>query len=664
MPIGGPVSKPIDSEKLSRAGLKRIGEDVGTWEAYVLGRMGLARARPLRGIDVADPGWPEGLDGFVPSTLDEVLDVVVLLGRLAIGGWSRTAPDVGSGKVPSREVIEAGFGCVSGGQVEVDRLVGRVVASAPTDVFGFEDLIGWVTHWLQADDRRRAGLVMRAIVRAIRDDGRFASTFSDLFPDVQGRGVSATDVSRTLDVSRSTSRRILAQAGLLQVSKHAGRERIRRRVGDADDVAALVVDLRTNLLSKDEASKRLGVDPDAVTKLVAAGHLVGTSRRWSADGQRAPTVRRESVEALLDATVSQVGISDRKGLMPLLDAASSVNADIAEVISGIVSGSIKVAGRLPDRQGLSSLLASSLSVPLDHPLMLSLRHPQRTRVEDLGGGVTRTEAANALGVPPGTVAALVRAGHLVPVPGTKEGQRQPITTESLRRVDDEFVTAAACAKEFGFEGSPSALSLLLRKADVPDVLDQVRRDMGGKVTAFYPREMASMAVTRHVSSDRAGTTSTKAQGRVMADFWQGFDEFLRSARSSFRVRSSDGRSARLRTNCSRWRSELIFDDENVLRCCVVLTEHDARGRGRAASKVWTDHYGQGDHLHRPPTRGDHGSVSFEVGPVASLSGRDEVIFGTFRNFLYRQMLLGVEEGRIFFEHAENGLPGGRPFVMF
>ena len=507
---------------------------------------------------------------------------------------------------------------------------------------------------------------MRAIVRALRVDGRFCAAFQGMFPDIETRVATVSDVSQALSVAPNTSRRLLVQAGLLDVSRRPSRERVRRGVSDAGAVEALIDDLRQNALSKAQAAELLGVSREAVVRLLASGHLDGTNSKWSTDEDRGESVRRESVEKLLSDTFGRAAVVAQRSGMPLMDAAASVNVDVSDVVSGVLSGEIRIAGRVAGRVGLDALLATWTGVPLVHPLMIALRKPHvQNRFLDRQGGVTRMEVANTLGVPPATVAALVDVGYLKPVPGTKAGQRQPLTQESLDEVRSTLVTSAACVVEYGFDVTPSTLTFELQKAGVSDVLETARRKSGRKMTAFYRRDSVVQAMARKALVGRAGAFEAETEAtRLMTDFWEGFDEFLATSRSSFRVRSSQARSVRLRTTCARWRSEVRFDELNVMRIAMVMSDHEALEGELAPRELWEGHHRDGRSLHQPPRQGEHGSTKFDVGPVASLAGKDEVLFGNFRTLLYRQMLLGLEEGRIFFEHAAKCVPGDRPFVMF
>ena len=209
----------------------------------------------------------------------------------------------------------------------------------------------------------------------------------------------------------------------------------------------------------------------------------------------------------------------------------------------------------------------------------------------------------------------------------------------------------------------------LNEMGVRDVF--ARRKHGfGKVVALFSRKKVRLALG--LENDPAPVSG------LLPAFWQGLDDHLRDTWSSFRVAHHDGSTARLQSQCHRWRAEIEIASNSI----VVTTLFDKKSTARAKDAATLFKLAQDIDAAKCARTSEMTKILNlpAVGPRLavkeskndwrmsidriSMSGSPDALLTAFRKFLYRVLVLSVERQRAYFAAADENGPGGLPHVWF
>ncbi len=248
-----------------------------------------------------------------------------------------------------------------------------------------------------------------------------------------------------------------------------------------------------------------------------------------------------------------------------------------------------------------------------------------------------------------------------------EGLFDPLSKSSVVALAEEYAPASVYADTMGC--NPDVVTKRLRKEGVPEALTGC--DHGcGKTVALFRRVEARDALG--LAAD------PEADVGLYPSFWTGFDRYLSDTGSTYRVFRQEGNTARLVSNCVKWRAEIEIADDRIvvttlfgvkatartkeaIRLFALAQEADAAACARASQK--TAVLGRPDVAPRLslPAEGEFWRMSVDR---ISATGEPEVLLTRFRPFLYRLLLIAVERERAYFRAADENGPGGLPHISF
>lgn len=320
---------------LARYGVKRRGRPVHGLEAYVLGRMG-----------VDAPLANAVLDGL--ADLGEALDLVELVGQIALGGANTSRPAGGSGLDLAR-VVQAGYGVLDKGIEGLDALLADVAdRRAVRGRVRGRALFGWIETAVGRGATAAEALVRKAVERVAAARGSFSRATGDAWREGNEDWVSAEALARELGIDGRRVRRIAEAIGVHERTRGRGRERYRPYAReDADRIRRLV----STLLDRDGAASRLGIERATFDALAARGALspfVRLRRPEVRDRFRPEDLDALRVPAL--ATLPNLG-GVASGQVRIGALRQTRRHDAAALILNVVDGSRRALGRIGDRLG-------------------------------------------------------------------------------------------------------------------------------------------------------------------------------------------------------------------------------------------------------------------------------------------------------------------------
>jgi hypothetical protein len=541
------IDRAVGGAPLARRGVPRADPLPGTWEAYVLGRLGLASRCQVEGLDF--PSRDGAAVGQCSLGIDQCFDAVLLLGRMGIGGRSRLTPEIGSGGMDLTDDIAAGFRILAGGRPAIEKCVRDVIDGCPPGSFGPEETLGWTYNWILFRDRRRMAVVFEPIFAMAMADGRYGRSVGDFGVGCEaGRRMKMEEAASALGKSLNRTKEILATRNI-GVPGRGDRAWVTAITPDVID--ALVAE-RERVVSVADAAARLGISDSGVGDLVKAGLLETVPDRWLTDDPHRNPVMRADVESLLLSTMALVPeYGGDVTTFRLFEVAERVGVDVAVIVDDLRAGVIKPVGRLRNVENLSGILVRSSRVPLNHVLMRVLRAPAgalRKAADD--GEITHAEAAMFLGATKGTVQALKFAGLVRYARRGSEGFLDPLSKSSVVALAEDHAPASVYAGAMGC--NPDVVAKRLRKKGVREALAGCDHGFGTTVALYH----------RVDARDALGLAADpEADVGLYPPFWTGFDRYLRDTGSTYRVSRHDHNMARLVSICAKWRTEIEIAGE-------------------------------------------------------------------------------------------------------
>ena len=452
---------------LLRYGVPRRAEPRPSLEAYILGRMGVAKVLPVL-----------LLDGI--STLGGVLDLVELVGRVSLGVTLRTRPVVGVTKgfdLPA--VMRAGYGVLARGEAALDALLNDLAnARAASAVGGRSARFGWLGSVLREEQGSHVEVLASSMRRVAVSRGDFSPATCDAWYAGEAGWLPVPTLAKELGLTEERLRRVSEALGIHERQFGAARERYR---AFSPEQAHLVRRTLASSLDRDGAADALGVSRETLDALVAAGILTHFMRIGS--GSERDRFRPEDLTAfaarLLQGSETVPEVPD--GHLRLADLKRTSKTNPARSVEAILKGYAVARGKTGPTLG-------DLLVP----------DPRRSRGDNMQAaraalhalpGLGRYQTSTILSCRVETVDGLIDEGHLRMCAG-KRGWRR-IDEASLEAFQRKWAPAHIYADAVGAARSSHEAGTVLERLGV-DTLRVAQKD--GTVTHMVDRASAWSAL--------------------------------------------------------------------------------------------------------------------------------------------------------------------------
>lgn len=520
-PDGTRVGRPVP----------RLHEPLPSFERWLLGRFG-----------VLAPSVVPILEG-VP--LGSAIDTVVLLGRAAACGWSRTAPRVGQDGLTRRAVVAAGFEVLMGGRTAIEALFDRIAAEAvgrtgpKSRSWGLNHSYGWLFQAVLYGQRLggilpavKAAAMSVALRRGVFARSTTAIDAAVLEPEALHRGEAAHRIGVQPRLVDKIARRIGVhpdvQAGRFVMYARADVMRLQREIEGA--------------LPRRAAAAALGLAKAEFDALEVGGSITPFCR-LGGGSKNHDRFRPVELEALLPMTPDITAVD--AGSLTCAAFATATGLPLTRVILAIARRMIVPIGRDRALPGFLGLRLDERDVARFAEIEIRvLRRGGRERRPSKALGLPHCDAATILGVSLVTVQAMLAQGFVTPVAGAN-GARSRVDPASLDAFQAKYAPAA----------------------DYADVLNCARRAAMGRLQKLgiaihvrTPGERSSVSAfveRRAVVQGLGLTVDPLAHDDVgWKGFWIGLGEHLSQRQSIFRlVAPGDRAEARImsgdrRTSCT------------------------------------------------------------------------------------------------------------------
>jgi|GEM_PF-1337266 len=543
------VDRFTDGTLAARRGVPRHDPPPLSWEAYVLGRMGIA---PRLHVPVLDD-----VAGMV-----EVIEAVELVGRAALYGFRCEAPRR-AGRGPARErITTAGFAVFLGGSAALRRVMEAVADHASLDgtsdgiTWGLDRLFGWLPQGLRD---MRSSPAKRVVADTLDDIAARRGVFCRKGPRAEAgeRALTLYELADQLEIKPHRLRDLAAGLGLTRARKDRTRSHAFAPAAVAEIRAAL-----DELVDRDEAAALVGLARRDFDGLAARAGLAPLCR-LGGGGMRHDRFRRSVLQAWVEGILHglpPVASSDDGGV-PFDAYCRRARRAAAEVVMAVSSGSIVPVGRQGGERGVRALV---LPVPAVHD-----GPAWRPRTRPVRLGMTFTDAAARIGVPSSAIMTLVEAGHLSLVDPAASGTRRARVDEgsvdsfaSLYAPATLYADALGCAPTWAWQR--------LRARGLTPLAEPTR----------YLPALVRRAAVRQVLGLPEDPCAASAAGL----FWQAFGRHLAATGSVFRPTSRpQGWSGRFNTGDRRTFVTVTVDRRTGSLTVQVTCDPAKAGRRHAAA---------------------------------------------------------------------------------
>ncbi|WP_081739587.1 TniQ family protein [Methylobacterium sp. 10] len=513
--------------------LPRRDQPSQSFETWLLGQLGV--------IDV----WTVPLLEGVPVRI--AIETVDLLGRVAVGGWSRKAPRIGRASVTRRAVVEKGFQTLLGGPEAVEALLESIAAQAgerlgPANVaWGLHQSFGWLFNALV--DGERTSRIMSAVQDAAIAVAKRRGTF--------GRKTKRLDVTGT-DVACLHREEIGRRFGISPkvIDTIARYLHIERSVGGGcfflyqrSDVETMQREFDAALDRKSTAAQ-LGLSAKDLRSLERTG-VLRPFFRYGGATNRYDRFRASDIATLAPAHLPQIKDAKDHGHVEFTALSRATGLSGGDLAAKIERGQIKPIGRSCYAQGFRNLIFSKDVVEhLRTQKICALQEGGRERLSQKNIGLTRADARAVLGISPTSLNALNNGGYIQTIRSKKGSTRECVDRPSLQAFADEYALASAYATALGC--SPYSATRTLRTLGV--AIHGIDSQYVKGLTAFVRKA----DVTRMLGLREDPITKQTEWAR----FWTALGDRLSAHKSIFRLfKANDRPSARLitgdrRTSCT------------------------------------------------------------------------------------------------------------------
>ncbi|WP_188312079.1 TniQ family protein [Salinarimonas soli] len=401
-----PTGKP-----LQRFGVPHRTPPVPSLEAYILSRFGIeARAQvPL-------------LDGL--PFLGDVLDMVELVGRVALGGASRRRPVVNQTNGFDRaRVLRAGYDIVAKGEDALVALLHRVAGERAAGGGGRgKTLFGWIEQAISEEDGEHVPPLRRAMLQVVIERGDFSPATGGEWTNGAAGWVPVPTLARELGLTDERLRRISETLGIHERQFGSARSRYRAFTPDQADFVRTTL---SSLLDRTGAAEFLGVSRCTVGAFLSSGEL----KLFAVIGkdEARDRFRPEDLLAFQSGIMAGTRIISEAppGFKPLSQVRRTCKTNPAALVAEELQrpdGALRVGDRLgdvlvPDPQARKDM-AAARAARWVHP------------------GLSRAAAAKMFGDCEAVIDAFVRAGLLKTLP--KAGASSRICPASLNGLRERW----------------------------------------------------------------------------------------------------------------------------------------------------------------------------------------------------------------------------------
>lgn len=193
------VAATIDGVPLVTRGIPKVTVNKGTWEAYVLGRMGVLERNDVALFDELD--------------LHETATICEVIGRAAFYGFRKAAPR--KAKVAGGErarFITSGFSIFCGGAPAVYTFLREYRRTASnTSIPGRRSKFGWLALAMKYLPKGGAEALLRSCMIGVSRDKALRHTRSGKPPAAPDRAMPRYDLARHLKISAHKLQKILCE---------------------------------------------------------------------------------------------------------------------------------------------------------------------------------------------------------------------------------------------------------------------------------------------------------------------------------------------------------------------------------------------------------------------------------------------------------------------
>lgn len=337
------VAATIDGIPLVTRGITKVGANRGTWEEYVLGRMGI--------LDKIEIALFDELDLYEAATICEVI------GRAAFYGYRKTAPR--KAKVAGGErarFIAFGFSILCGGASAVHTFLREYRRTASNfSISGRRSKFGWFALAMKYLPKGGAEALLRNCMIGVSRDKAVRHTRSRKPPAVPDRAMPRYDLARHLKISAHKLHKIL---DVLKIE--SSDEPVRHGLLTKEAVKR-VAEVAAAIIGPGKAATLLNISTLQFQLLCKAG-VFGTFIQVSDRGRAFDRFNSNDLLARLAAFRQDVieGTSIRKAKRfsaePLRVYCKHANIAPAEAIQKVLSGKLRAVGWDDCRPGFDGCL--------------------------------------------------------------------------------------------------------------------------------------------------------------------------------------------------------------------------------------------------------------------------------------------------------------------
>jgi hypothetical protein len=411
-------------------GIERISEPRDTWDAYVLGRMGIIPPIKIASLDATE--------------MYAVVEAAELIGRAEESGWRARWP-----RAPKRHSDERRAALARGFQVLrreeegirefLDRYLRHASHFQPSGRrLRIEDLYGWLAR---ASSAQVSGSPVQTLIRQTMSI--FAAE-RGIFDHKRKRKMIANvncpltlkEMASKLQVSRHTLRRVVNKLGLSGIKSYRNVQLF--SPSDIDIVRSTF----DSLIPRKTAAEMLGLTIKEFGLLIESGIIVPFVRIC---GHTLMNDRflLSDLETLIKPDVPATVFRSPEAGIPLLVYCKILKQSVAEVIQQIRAGTIKPVSWDKDATGFNRYL-------LPKPALSFWRERfYRPRGRQSASGLAFLDVAASLGVEPIAVRALISSGYLSLAKKSASNGRNGIDFDSFHEFRETFAPAASYAPSLG-----------------------------------------------------------------------------------------------------------------------------------------------------------------------------------------------------------------------
>jgi len=519
-------------------GLRRV-ESCDSWEAYVLGRMGIIRRATVPIVD--------------DTELFAVIEAAETIGRAAASGWQRRWPRATRmHSAERRKTIAYGYQILRGQVVGLRSFLSDYLRHKPmlehrgALAFASDDYFGWLSGALRM-------LPASPTTKLIRDS---------MNAEAAERGVYSRKGRRKATKDHDCPLTLYELAEMLQLQPHRVRDiaaclSLTRLSSDRTKSHSFhpsaIVQIRsaaTDLISRRTASCVVGVPLREFNALCTAGMFVPFARfrgtTWMSD-----RFSSRQLSAVIERARRGVQIGSSATGVPLLEYCSISRKPAAEVIKQIHDGALRAVGWNEGKTGLQAYMLTRPSPMSGNAVAF---RPRRCRETN---GVRLLDAAIHLGVGQGAVRIAIAGGYLALARKTSDNESPSVDRDSLDRFNETFAAAKSYSSILACH--PAQAGEKLRSLGIKRICNDVN---------FLNESFVRRSDVRRVLGP---ASDSKTNSRCERDrFWLGLRTHLVSVRSSNRLaRVIENSEGRLVSGDGRSKALVIVDWKSANICFRV-----------------------------------------------------------------------------------------------